>query len=1185
MSAENKISDIRLLETLVPLNELDHDKLSELAESSSVLRFKRGQSISSATAKNQLVYLLAGTVECSPGSAHVESVEAISQAARQAILTPDNRRRVLAKNDVTVLCVDNDMLDFLRSWGNSTGFEVEEIDASDSSGLADGLMQSDVLLNLSPSGIQALMSAIVPVEFASNEIIFNQGDKPDYYYIVSRGHCSITRHSAEMNAPVELAILNPGDTFGEEALIANTARGATARMTDDGLVLRLGMEDFKKILESPFVKPIGIEKADKLKLGGAVVLDLRSAELFAKDGSGTNIPFAELRSRIGELKKDKEYIVVSDDNKMSAVAAFLLSQKRFNVYLLKTAAKEESAAKAAKDDAETKALHIKVSELQHQLDRANIYLQKEEQRHAETKGHVQSLEDKLVETEGSAKSAIIEASKLKKKSETSLKNRVHELNEELKKEKQNSQSLISQNDSLNSQLEAANNEIQQAHQKIETDLIDVGEIEKREAEFNQTISQFKAEMEELQHTHEKIIKEKEALSNSLDELNRVTNESNDTHSELQCQLQSAIDRSEKTEHELKQLQEQYAELESNLKLNQDDKLSLNAQLAVANQNVDQLTHDINQLQNQASNSGSQTEKLEQELQALQQKQSELESINDQALEDNELLNDQLNEEKQKSILHVGDIDGLKSLLKEAVEKAEKSEQELQVLQQKQSGLESGNEQVLEQNELLNDQLKEEKQKSIQHASEIEELKSLLKEAVEQAEKSEQELQALQQSQSGLESGNEQVLKEIELLNDQLNEEKQRSVLYLSDINELKSLLREAMERAEKSEQEFQELFQKQLDIGASHEQILEEKQSLSDQLDEAKQKSSSYADELNNLQSQLHISDEKAEKSGYEMQALHDKHSELELTYKRLQKENDSLNERVDESRQKCKKQADELSELQSKLQAVIEQEEKNEVELKSTQNQFSVLESNYEQAKAENVSLTEQLNEVRRKSDQQSNEISGLHNKLRGTTDAADKSLEESQRQLEELASRYEQGQAAYHQAQRELKDLVEVKQELEEKISSFDQAPKIQEQSIQQESNSIKEQLQSMRSILVEKKSQFVENEAGYQELIEQLSTNLNKVTAESKQLTAENSKEKLRNKILIEELSRLQHENMRSGTKVKFLLIVLLFLVAIVGASYYLGIDLRGQTTVLIEEAAPQINELIDSIPSLDQPKTIE
>ncbi len=1179
MSAVNKISDIRLLENLVPLNELDHDKLSELAESSSVLRFKRGQSISSATAKNQLVYLLAGTVECSPGSAHAESIEAISQTARQAILTPDKRRRVLAKNDVTVLCVDNDMLDFLRSWGNSAGFEVDEIDASDSSGLADGLMQSEVLLNLSPSGIQALMSAIVPVEFASNEIIFNQGDKPDYYYIVSRGHCSITRHAAEMNAPVELAILNPGDTFGEEALIANTARGATARMTDDGLVLRLGMEDFKKILESPFVKPIGIEKAEKLKLGGAVVLDLRPAELFARDGSGTNIPFAELRSRIGELNKDKEYIVVSDDNKMSAVAAFLLSQKRFNVYLLKTAAKEEIAAKAAKVSAETKALHLKNSELQHQLEQANINLQKEEQRHAETKGHVQLLEDKLVETKGSAKSAIIEASNLKKKSETSLQKRIHELNEELEKEKQNSQSLINQNDSLNSQLEVANNEIQQAHQKIETDLIDVSEIKKLEAEFNQTISHLKTEIEELQQSHEKVIKEKEALSNSLDELNRITNESNDTHSELQCQLQSAIDRSEKTEHELKQLQEQYAELESNLKINQDDKQSLNTQLAVANQNVEQLTHDINQLQNQMSNSGSQTEKVEQELQALQQKQSGLESINEQVLEQNELLNDQLNEEKQKSILHATELDELKSLLKEAVEQAEKSEQELQALQQKQPEFESINEQVLEQNELLNDQLNEEKQKSILHVGELDELNSLLKEAVEKAEKSEQELQALQQKQSGLESGNEQVLEQNELLNDQLNEEKQRSVLYLSDINELKSLLREAVERAEKSEQDLQVLQQKQLDIEARHEQALEEKQLLTDQLDEAKQKSSSHADELNNLQSQLHISDEKTEKSGYEMQALQDKHSELELTYKQLQKENDSLNEQVDESRQKCKQQADELSELQSKLQTFIEQDEKNEIGLKSTQNKFSVLESNYEQAQAENVSLNEQLNEVRQKSDQQSNEISDLHNKLRGTTETADKAdqaLEESQQQLEELASRFEQSQAAYQQLQRELRDLVEVKQGLEEKISAFDQAPKIQEQSIRQESNSIKEQLQSMRSILVEKKSQFVENEAGYQELIEQLSTNLNKVTAESKQLTADNSKEKLRNKILIEELSRLQDENMRSGTKVKFLLFVLLFLVAIVGASYYLGIDLHDQTTVLIEEVVPQINELIDSIP---------
>ena len=119
----------------------------------------------------------------------------------------------------------------------------------------------------------------------------------------------------------------------------------------------------------------------------------------------------------------------------------------------------------------------------------------------------------------------------------------------------------------------------------------------------------------------------------------------------------------------------------------------------------------------------------------------------------------------------------------------------------------------------------------------------------------------------------------------------------------------------------------------------------------------------------------------------------------------------------------------------------------------------------------------------------------------------------------------------------------------------------------------------MLVEKKTHFMQAESDYRHRIDQLEAELQKTAAEAKQLIEAESKQKLRNKILTDELSRVQGESKRSGFMVKFLLSVLLLLCVAVGVAYYFGVDLNSQATVLMEEAAPQINELIDSIKKSD------
>jgi CRP-like cAMP-binding protein/predicted nucleic acid-binding Zn-ribbon protein len=652
MSAANKLKDFKVLESLIPLNELDQEKLHELAESSSVMQFTKGNSVSSATEKTQLAFLLSGSVECAPGAAHAEVVKAGTARARHPILSPDKRNRVLAKNDVTVLCVDSELLDFLLNWGQGDGLEVAEIDAGESNDWIDGLMQSETVLSLSPASIQALMSAIAPVEYDANEVIFRQGDAPDYYYIISRGRCVVTHRSTERDAPVELATLEAGDTFGEEALIADVTRNATVRMIEQGLLLRLEKNDFNNLLRKSLINTINAEEAQKLIHKGALRLDIRSANEFARDGEGVNIPFAGLRNRIGELKKEQPYIVVSDDNRMSAVAAFLLSQKQFNVYLLKTATKDEVVARNAEANSRIGELQVDVAQLQRELQEATTVLQKEAKGHLASKTKIRTLEAELKAVQDGAKSAIIEAGSLKNRAETTWRERVSELSEELEESKSGGQEKHAQLSKLKSRLNASIDRAYKAENEQQRLQEQVGELESRLKQAGT---------------------EEQTLGQRLAEANEKAEQQQREMNELQAQLQAASDNVEQLGQQLQARQEQYSALESELQKTVEEKGQLTDQLDEAEQQLEKKTAEINDLQGRLAEMKEHEEKTAHELQSTQQQLADAEDSLEASSKVNHLAQQQINQLKQERAEQERAMDALRDEMA-AQERLAKQEQ-------------------------------------------------------------------------------------------------------------------------------------------------------------------------------------------------------------------------------------------------------------------------------------------------------------------------------------------------------------------------------------------------------------------------------------------------------------------------------------------------------------------------------
>jgi rhodanese-related sulfurtransferase len=109
-------------------------------------------------------------------------------------------------------------------------------------------------------------------------------------------------------------------------------------MIEDGELLVLGEEDFRNLLAHPLLEEILPDSVPPMLEADWKAVDVRYAEEF-EDGhipGAIHLPLPELRARADAmLDKNGKYITVCLSGKRSAVAAFLLKQRGYNVVAMK----------------------------------------------------------------------------------------------------------------------------------------------------------------------------------------------------------------------------------------------------------------------------------------------------------------------------------------------------------------------------------------------------------------------------------------------------------------------------------------------------------------------------------------------------------------------------------------------------------------------------------------------------------------------------------------------------------------------------------------------------------------------------------------------------------------------------------------------------------------------------------
>ena len=335
---------ISLLRSFSTLDGMKLENLASLARKTRLREMPAdGLLIRCGEEDSHSYFLVRGTVELHDANGLVSVVEAGSREARFALV--DARPRgysVRARTEIQYIAIDRESLDVLLTWDQTGVYEVEEISGThEEPGSGDdwmtNLLQTRALHRVPPSQLQALFLRLQRVNLLAGDVVLRQGDPGDYFYVVVKGRCAVTRETPLNREGVRLAELGPGDTFGEEALVAGAERNATVTMLTDGALMRLGKHDFAELLNEPLVQYIGSEEARALSMAGAQWLDVRlPSESQAHPIPGAvNIPLYFMRLKLRQLEREQTYIVVCDTGRRSSAGAFLLAERGFTAFVVR----------------------------------------------------------------------------------------------------------------------------------------------------------------------------------------------------------------------------------------------------------------------------------------------------------------------------------------------------------------------------------------------------------------------------------------------------------------------------------------------------------------------------------------------------------------------------------------------------------------------------------------------------------------------------------------------------------------------------------------------------------------------------------------------------------------------------------------------------------------------------------
>ena len=273
-------------------------------------------------------------------------VESGTDRGRYAIanLLPRQYRARVASKQALIARMDRDLLEKEVTWGQLSHTSKKGEKPADNDWKIT-LLRTPTFSRLPMTNVQQLFEELQEFPAKAGQVIIREGEPGDYYYIIRKGKCKVVRNVGVRE--IKLGILEKADAFGDEALVSGKPRNATVVMETDGMLMRLSKANFQELMHTPLVKRIDLENAMRaVTEGKALLIDVRMEEEFTANRlpHALNIPVFLLYLKTQSLNRRLKYIVYCDTGDCSEAAAFILTRRGFDSYVLKQPARALAAA-------------------------------------------------------------------------------------------------------------------------------------------------------------------------------------------------------------------------------------------------------------------------------------------------------------------------------------------------------------------------------------------------------------------------------------------------------------------------------------------------------------------------------------------------------------------------------------------------------------------------------------------------------------------------------------------------------------------------------------------------------------------------------------------------------------------------------------------------------------------------
>src|SRR5215831_2136019 len=346
MELSGKPLDLALLRTFSPLDGMKAETLQALARKTTRREAPMGRVLfREGDQEKRTYYLVNGVVDLLQEGEIVATIKGGSPEAKNPLAhaIPRPYSAVAMSNRVEYLQIDSEFLDVVVTWDQTGAYEVGELRdaaAEEEVGADDWmttLLQTKAFHKVPPANIQAIFMRLQRMDYRAGEVVIKQGDQGDFFYIIVKGTCVVTRETPLNKEGIKLAELKMGDTFGEEALISDAKRNASVAMLTDGSLMRLGKDDFRKLLNEPFLEWVDYNEAKKIIAGGGQWLDVRLPSEFENYHAkqAINIPLYFIRLKMKSLDRNVHYVVCCDTGRRSSAGAYIMAERGFRASVLK----------------------------------------------------------------------------------------------------------------------------------------------------------------------------------------------------------------------------------------------------------------------------------------------------------------------------------------------------------------------------------------------------------------------------------------------------------------------------------------------------------------------------------------------------------------------------------------------------------------------------------------------------------------------------------------------------------------------------------------------------------------------------------------------------------------------------------------------------------------------------------